>query len=159
MHHIRVYMGTSINDSRFFKIFVLIPSALTGPSLWTDRTISWGQLVFSEFFSRLAFVHTSRSRIYPNFFQLICWLHPGCIAAEPEVKKCQIKIFSMLEEMLMVQYQGQSQNDISISLFKPLSGFVADYWLAFFGTFNRLKSRECNKLETLRMLFGTHLDG
>ena len=66
----------------------------------------------------------------------------------------------MLEEMLMVQYQGQSQNIIPFSLSKPQSAICSHLLVCIgFGTLYRLKSRECNNLETLRILFGTQYDG
>ena len=67
----------------------------------------------------------------------------------------------MLDEMLKVQYQAQFQKyDIT---YVYHSEFATRNWpnvaVIYFEILKRLKNRECNKLETLHILFGTLLDG
>ena len=111
---------------------------------------------FRSHSKKLPFLRTLKISLTHFFKLILCWWRPSCLATGPEVKECRIKIFSKVQELLMLQYQEQFQY-ISYCEFHAL--MPNHVKIKFIEILERSKNRECNKLATPRKLFGTLLDG
>ena len=82
---------------------------------------------FRSHSKKLPFLRTLKISLTYFFKLILCWWRPSCLATGPEVKECRIKIFSKVQELLMLQYQEQFQSQCPIMWKLSLLKFLKDW--------------------------------